>query len=320
MDPIEIQKKYDELTAKLNTSIKKSVEETGEAMKISLRDELLKSGASKDEIDGLIQKNKTALEEMLTNVNKRIDTIEIDAQKGSGGQFSKKSFIDQVGEALSTNIANLKSLKDANKLEAKNFQFDFEIKAAATMTGANISGGNVPVEDRIEGLNIIASRQVRLLDVMSPRNTSSNIVSWTYQAAKDGAAGQTAEGTAKNQIDFDIVVASQSLKKTTALIKISTEMLDDVSWIQSEIQNELMRELLKVVESQAYSGDDTGQNLNGVRTTATTFAAGTLAATVDEPNEVDVINASLTQIKKAQQTLDRAFILMNPDDVFKLKW
>ena len=315
----DIQKKYDELTAKLNDSIKKSVEETGEAMKISLREELLKSGVSKEDVDGLIEKNKTSFEEMLKNVNKRIDTIEIDAQKGNGGGDLKKSFADQVGDALTKQLDSLKNLKNANKLEAKNFQFDFEIKAAATMTGANVSGGNVPVEDRLEGFNIIASRQVRLLDVMSPRNTSSNIVSWTYQAAKDGTAGQTAEGAAKNNIDFDIVVASQSLKKTTAYIKISTEMLDDISWIQSEIQNELMRELLKAVEAQAYSGDNTGQNLNGVRTTATAFAAGTLAGTVDSANEVDVINAALTQIKKAQQSLDRAYIFMNPDDVFKLK-
>jgi hypothetical protein len=76
---------------------------------------------------------------------------------------------------------------------------------------------------------------------------------------------------------------------------------------------------LKAVEAQAYSGDNTGQNLNGVRTTATAFAAGTLAGTVDSANEVDVINAALTQIKKAQQSLDRAYIFMNPDDVFKLK-
>jgi hypothetical protein len=81
----DIQKKYDELTAKLNDSIKKSVEETGEAMKISLREELLKSGVSKEDVDGLIEKNKTSFEEMLKNVNKRIDTIEIDAQKGNGG-------------------------------------------------------------------------------------------------------------------------------------------------------------------------------------------------------------------------------------------
>lgn len=314
----DIQKQFDAVTEKLQASIRKSVNETGEAMKVSLRDELLKEGFTAEKAEEMISKNHSQFEDMLKEVNKRIDTIEIDAQKD--GEYKAKTFKGQVEEALAKNVESLRSLKNANKLEASNFQFDFEVKAAGDMTGAgNVSGGNVPVEDRLEGFNTIASRKVRLLDVMSPRSTSSNVVSWTYQANKDGAAGQTAEGTAKNQIDFDIVVASQSLKKTTAYIKVSTEMLDDISWIQSEINNELTRELLKAVESQAYSGDNTGQNLNGVRTTATAFAAGTLAGTVDSANEVDVINAALTQIKKAEHDLDRPAIFMNPDDVYKLK-
>ena len=314
----DIQKQFDAVTEKLQASIRKSVNETGEAMKVSLRDELLKEGFTAEKAEEMISKNHSQFEDMLKEVNKRIDTIEIEAQKG--GEYKAQDFAGQVQEALTKNAENLRSLKNANKLEASNFQFDFEVKAAGDMTGAgNVSGGNVPVEDRLEGFNTIASRRVRLLDVMSPRSTSSNVVSWTYQANKDGAAAQTAEGSAKNQIDFDIVVASQSLKKTTAYIKVSTEMLDDISWIQSEINNELTRELLKAVESQAYSGDDTGQNLNGVRTTATAFAAGDLAGTVDSANEVDVINAALTQIKKAEHDLDRPAIFMHPDDVYKLK-
>lgn len=315
----DIQKKFDDVAEKLQASIKKSVEETGEAMKISLKEELLKEGFTAEKAEELIAKNHESFGEMLKEVNKRIDTIEIDAQK-MGGEPSVQSFSTELYKALEANVNNLRQLKEANKLEAKNFQFDFEIKAAGNMTGAgNVSGGNVPVEDRLPGLNTVASRRVRLLDIMSPRSTSSNVVSWTYQANKDGSAGQTAEGTAKNQVDFDIVVASQALKKTTAYIKVSTEMLDDISWIQSEIQNELTREILKAVESQVYSGDNTGQNLNGIRTTATAFAAGSRAGTVDNANEVDVINSALTQIKEANQDLDNPYILMHPTDVFALK-
>ena len=65
----------------------------------------------------------------------------------------------------------------------------------------------------------------------------------------------------KNQIDFDLVVANEAVKKTTAFIKVSTEMLDDITWIQSEIEQELMRELIKAVEQQAFNGDGTGNNL-----------------------------------------------------------
>lgn len=316
----ELQGQFDEVVKSLKSQIEKSVNETGEAMKVSLGEELSKKGISKEDANTLIENNKGAFEAMLKDVNKRIDTIEVAAKKNAHGEITAKSLGDQLNEALTKHVDHLKGLKEANKLEAKNFEFDFEIKAVGDMTGAgNVSGGNVPVEDRLEGFNVIPSRRVRLLDLMSPRATSSNVVSWTYQSGKEGSAGQTAEGSAKNQIDFDIVVASQSLKKTTAYIKVSTEMLDDISWIQSEIQNELNRELLKAVESQAYSGDNTGQNLNGVRTQATAFAAGTLAGTVDNANEVDVINAALTQIKKAEHDLNRPAILMNPDDVYKLK-
>ena len=142
-------------------------------------------------------------------------------------------------------------------MKNENFKGDVNItvKAPAPMLNSiNVSGGNVPVEDRLEGFNTIPSRQVGFLDVLSKRTTTSNVVSWVYQANKDGAAGGTTEGAIKNQIDFDIVVANESVKKRTAFIKVSTEMLDDITWIQSEIEAELMRELLKDVESQAYAG------------------------------------------------------------------
>jgi len=170
----------------------------------------------------------------------------------------------------------------------------------------------------LEGFNTIPSRDVRFLDVLSKRTTSSNVVSWVYQANKDGAAGQTAEGSQKNQIDFDIVVNNESIKKTTAFIKVSTEMLDDIVWIQSEIEAELMRELLKAVEAQAYEGDGTGNNLNGVRTVASAFAAGSFAGTIDNANEVDVLTVAMNQIVIAEH--DSAnYIFMHPSDVTALK-
>ena len=62
------------------------------------------------------------------------------------------------------------------------------------LESTNISGGNVPVEQRLAGLNTVASRRVRLMDIMAAGTASSNIISWVYQANKDGAAGGTVEG------------------------------------------------------------------------------------------------------------------------------
>ena len=272
--------------------------------------------ASKEDIESL----KTAL---LDTQNAQLKSLN-DALVAQGLAIKKltneeKSDIvkdSDLRKSLNSNAEKLKGLKGDDKEFVKNSEFT--IKVAGTMLeSANISGGNVPVEQRVAGLNVIASRRVRLMDLFSKGAASSNIISWVYQANKDGAAGGTAEGDAKNQIDFDLVVASQVVVKRTAYIKVSTEMIDDIDFIESEIRNELMRELLKDVELTAYSGNGTAPALNGIRTVATAFAAGTFANAVDNANAVDVITIALNQIDIANQEPATA-ILMHPSDVTAL--
>lgn len=291
-------------------------------LKRAALEEAIEAKASKEDIAKMSDELKQAQIEQVKQLNEvlkehglAIKTLARPATPESEGTFS-----EQLAKSLGDNKEKLVLLKNGQKSEANTAQFDFEVKAPGTMTSGNISGGNVPVEDRLEGLNMIPSRVVRLLDVMSSRTTSSNVVSWVYQANKDGSAGQTAEGAAKNQIDFDLVVANESVKKTTAYIKVSTEMLDDVEWIQSEIEQELMRELLKAVELTTYSGDGTGQNHNGVSTVASAFAAGTFALAIDNANIVDVLTVAANQIKVAQEMgATPSAIFMHPTDVTTLK-
>ena len=224
-----------------------------------------------------------------------------------------KSFSQQLRESLEANKEALKSLKEKGEGRVS-------FKAVGNMTFANVSGGNVPVEDRIEGLNTLASRDTKFLNTLQTRSTSSNVISWVAQASKEGAAGQTAEGALKNQIDFDLVVSSENVKKTTAFIKISNEMLDDTDWMQSEIEAELNRELYKAIEATAFSGNGSSANLRGVNTVATAFAI--TGADFNEPitnaNEVDVLVAGNLQIELAEQG-SANYAFLNPRDVASLK-
>jgi HK97 family phage major capsid protein len=220
---------------------------------------------------------------------------------------------NSLADSLKENEENLKLLAN------KNNAGQFTVKAPATMLiSSNVSGGNVPVEQRLAGLNTIASRRLRLLDILTFLQAGSNTISWVYQANKDGAAGQTAEGATKNQIDFDIVVNSETVKKTTAYIKVSLEMLNDIAFMESEINNELTRELLKAVEAQIYSGDGLGNNLNGIRTVSTAFTGGSAAGTVDNANEVDVLAAAALQIEEADQEAPD-YHLVNPATLYAIK-
>lgn len=224
-----------------------------------------------------------------------------------------KSFSQELRASLEANKEALKSLKEKGEGRVS-------FKAVGNMTFANVSGGNVPVEDRMEGLNTIASRDTKFLNVLQTRSTSSNVISWVAQASKEGAAGQTAEGALKNQIDFDLVVSSENVKKTTAFIKISNEMLDDTDWMQSEIEAELNRELYKAIEATAFSGNGSSANLRGVNTVATAFAitGADFNAPIDNANEVDVLVAGNLQIELAEQG-SANYAFLNPRDVASLK-
>ena len=261
---------------------------------------------------------KTATKEEVETIKASLINIEA-IVKAIKEDATKEPVTTDLRAALEANKAHLAALKSGGKRE--NMQgFTIEVnKVVGTMLeSANISGGNVPVEQRVAGFNTIASRRVRLMDLFSKGVASSNIISWVYQSGKEGAAGGTAEGALKNQIDFNLVVASQVVCKRTAFIKVSDEMIDDIDFIQSEINNELMRELMKDIELTSYSGNGTAPNLNGIRTVAPAFAAGSFALAVDNANQVDVLAVAINQILIAEQSMPTA-ILMHPTDVTKLK-
>lgn len=273
--------------------------------------------ASKEDIESLKTLLLEAQSSQLKSLNEVLAKQGLAINKLTAEQTAGITPVSDLRKSLELNIEKLKQLKGEDIHSVKNGEFT--IKVAGTMLeSTNISGGNVPVEQRIAGLNTVASRRVRLMDLFSKGAATSNIISWVYQANKQGAAGGTAEGATKNLISFDLTVASQVVVKRTAYIKVSTEMIDDVDFIESEIRNELMRELLKDVENTSYNGNGVAPNLNGISTVSTAFTAGAFALAIDNANEVDVLTVAINQIALAEQP-EPTYILMNPTDVTKLK-
>lgn len=273
---------------------------------------LVSTKADKEAIEKMVNDLRDSQMEQMKNLNEALKEIGLSIKASTEApQVVKES---SIKEALKSNVDSIKGLKDSPSAP----WVSMEVKAVGTMLeSANVSGGNVPVEQRIQGLNTIASRRIKLMDLVSRGRATSNIISWVYQSGKEGAAGGTAEGDTKNQIDFNLVVASQAVVKRTAFIKVSTEMLDDIDFIESEINNELLRELNKDIELTAYSGNGTAPAMNGVRTTATAFSAGDFALAIDNANEADVLTVAVNQIAIADQPEPTA-ILCHPTDIAKL--
>lgn len=285
------------------------------------QNELIESKASKADLEEI---KDLLLKEQERQVANLTDTIRKQAQLFTENK-SDLPDVPVARDMAASIVANLKTgyAKELEAYKTQGTQFKMEklsTKAVGTMTTGNISGGDVPQAQRLEGFDLVPSRRIRMIDVVQNRSTTSPKVEWVYQSGKEGAAGQTGEGLVKNQIDFDIVVGSQEAVKTTAFIKVTTEMLNDIVWLEQEIRAELTKEILKVVESQLYEGDNTGLNHNGIRTIASAFAAGSFAAAVDNANILDVLTVAMTNIAIAMEgEAISNYVFVHPNTVAALK-
>lgn len=284
--------------------------EYNEQFRTKLND-LEANGATKSEIETLKSDLAKVKDEQFNQLKSILKEQGVELKKLKDGQRATV-VSNSISKSLNENKATLEKM--ANGSQGGSFSF----KAVGNMSLSGNVTGQVPQAERIEGLNTIASRKVRLLDIVSKGVIGSNLVEWVYQSNKEGSAGATAEGTLKNQIDFDLLVGSAKVEKVTAFIKATTEMLSDISWIEQEIKNELTRELMKKIESGIYSANGITPNLNGYRTQATSFSAGSFANAIDNANQVDVLVVAANQIAIADQEAPN-YILMHPTDVTKLK-
>jgi hypothetical protein len=285
-----------ELMNKINSEVGVLVEN-----KLKATDSQIKS--LEEKVNALKSYDDTQLKEEVIKLSALVEALK-EQEKAVTNYKSLREQLEEAKGKIGTMVAN----KEGKVI----------IKTVGDMSIANNVTGAIPQAQRIAGMNAVPSRQVRFLDVLTRATATSNLIEWVYQSGKEGTAGETAEGTLKNQIDFNLLVGSQKVEKTTAYIRVTDEMLNDIDFITSEINNELMRELMKAVELGAYSGDGTTPSLNGVRTVATAFAAGTFANAVDSANEVDVLVVAMNQIMIAEQGMPNA-IFMHPSDVTKLK-
>ena len=234
-------------------------------------------------------------------------------QDGSLSGSSVRMAENSVRKALADNREDFIKAKDGRH------SFRFELKAAGDMTIAgNVSGGNVPQAQRLEGINDIAEREAKSYALFPKLRTAANTIEWVYETGQDGTIDGTAEGAAKDQIDNDFVVTSVALVKRAAYFKVSTEMLDDVSFMEGWLRNKLIVRLFLDVDNQVLNGNGAAPNLKGVIDYATAFAAGTFDNAVDSANDADSLVVAANQIRLANHN-GALTIMMHPSDVAALK-
>lgn len=284
--------------------------EYNEASKVAI-EKAIEEKASTESVEAL----KAELSDTMNKQFVALQTV----LKEQGSYLKKIAKSDSIKEVplnklLADNKEALKKLKGSSN-SADNVKMT--LKAVGDMSLAGNTTGQIPQADRNPIIGDTKSRTIKLMDLVTIGSIGSNLKEWMYVANEEGAAGSTGEGLIKNQIDFEIILGSQKVEKITAYITVTDEMLDDVEQMQTLINNKLTTELNKALESGVYDGDGVSPNLNGVATVSPVFAAGVFAATVDNANEVDVLQVASNQIEIANQDMATA-IMMHPSDVTSL--
>ena len=280
--------------------------------------------AKKEVLEAVEGKVKSAVKEAVdaidnTAIEERISELEIKAEKNEKekNDTTKMSFKDALDIAVAENLDKIKSVGSGNNMLGHKM----EVKAAGTISSGNISGGDIPQAYRSAGVNDIPQRQVRFLSAMPSMSMIEDKYEYVYLANEDGTAGFTAEGNTKNQIDVDWVVGSEEVKKVTAFMKVTDEMLAKGTQVTAVIQRKLVDKVLQAVEKEVYEGSNFTTNLVDISSAFDASIAddGSGTPAVPNPNFIDVLATAMTQIEVAQEGgCEANAIFMHPADVLAL--
>jgi HK97 family phage major capsid protein len=215
-----------------------------------------------------------------------------------------------LGEHFVKHAANrLKEIKGQSGATASAPEF----KAAAdTQVTTNSVFG--PVLTQVDRTIVQAVRpRLVVADLLGQGTISGNAISYFVEGALEGAFTTVAEAGAKPQLHVvDPTAVTDTLKKIAGWTKFSDEMMEDLDFIVSEINNRLLYELAKFEEAQILNGNGTGSNLLGLlnRSGIQTEARGTTAS---GDTVADTIFRAITKVSTGSG-LDPDGLVINPAD------
>ena len=300
----------------------------------------------KEDIPGMSDETEKALNALVSNFNEAFkkhdeglikqDDVN-NAVKESLAAFVKEHGIDSIAElksALEKQGLELKALKeagvgnrepafkknlkglltsDAFKSAIKNRQVqELEVKAADTIMTSNANGNHILSYEVLPGINAAPKEANATLPTLLKGSTSSRTIYWINRIGEQGGAAFIAEGALKPLKDWKYVEEQSAAKKIAVRTKVSTEMLQDFEYMQSEIRRLLNEDLFIEIDIQLLTGTG-GENPTGILTVAGGYVSTGLDGMVAMPNNADAIRAGMLQLRTLNYTPDVVF--MNPADV-----
>jgi len=187
-------------------------------------------------------------------------------------------------------------------------RFIAEVKDITSLTtDAPGSVGTLVRPDRAAPVEL-PRRRMTIRALIAPGNTGSNSVEYDKEKGFTNNAAPVAEGALKPQSEIQYEEAVAHVRTIAHWMRASVQILADAPGLRSMIDNRLRYGLAYVEENQLLNGSGTGQNLEGLVTAATAFAAPAGAAAADQ--EIDTVRLMMLQVALAEYPPNG--IVLNP--------
>ena len=267
----------------------------------------------KSELDNFksIEVKNSEMEKAIAKMEGRIEAMSekaVDAPKAKGAKTLKEALVKTYSD-------NVKAITDSIE---KGNRITLDVKTDTTIDGDY--SGNVALSVLEPGVNRIARPIRRIREISNVGTTTSKFVTYIQQTKQVAPTGEGTlwvnEAGAKFNGEVKYEEVSEEVKKVAAYIKVSKEMLADLSFVRSEINTELMEAIEQTIDNSLINGAG-GVDLNGLLSAAPNFSAGTFAGTIPGANISDLIRIAKAQIQAAN--FEPTHVLLNPEDVAKIE-
>lgn len=215
------------------------------------------------------------------------------ARRGGGaGTETEHKSIGQIvteSEEFKAVVAAGASWRGSARVEVKNI-------TSASTTGVSATTGLV-VADRQPGIvQMVPNRSLVVRNLLMPGRTSSQAIDYVRETGFTNNAAPVAENPSTPKPQSDITFDLQNLPVRTIAhwVLASKQILADAPMLQSYIDQRLRYGLAYVEDNQLLNGDGTGQNLKGLLTQATAFAAPA-GVTVTSATMIDTLRLAMLQ-------------------------
>jgi len=302
--PVQLEREVDAGIKQL----KAYIEETNKVAENKVNDKIDKETFAKIETltNELSEKSK-----QLEGAYEKMDVEFKKFQKEGSTKSTAGLFASEFEKSIEAKGGNIKELFKSGGNKLSLTMPNITGKAVGTMTTSASLTNEVIAADYIPSIVEIARRSMYTRQLFRQGSTSSNTMRFIREIAGEGAVATVAEGAAKPQVDRDFTAYDAPVETIAGFVRISMQLLDDMSTLRSFLPNMLQKDIREEEDSQFLYGDGSTPNLGGLSKAGnfTAFAAWTADANAQL---LDLLMSAVVQLESANQAANG--ILLHPKD------